>query len=139
MGTSYSEIFRGTIANLCSLNPERRVRFDEVLNWVDAYKDPILNKENFHIKDAPQKLHQEVNELRSRGYGLAKIQPPYQPPQVYSQINPQIQTEASKLSNIDSNVRQAESIYTPLPAQLRNEAESSKNIQSSNPDSPTKK
>ena len=32
--STYSEIFRGTVCNLISLDPNRRVKFDELLNWV---------------------------------------------------------------------------------------------------------
>ena len=54
---------------MCQIDTGKRVKFDELANWINVYKDKILAKQNFQIANCPQNFHNEVMDLRMKGHG----------------------------------------------------------------------
>jgi hypothetical protein len=73
------------------------------------------------VNQAPVKLHEEVKSIRAE-FALLKNNS-FQPPKMVnhpSAIPIQSQTDTNSKIHFDGNVKPAESMYTPIPAQLQN-------------------
>jgi hypothetical protein len=63
--TAYSEVLRGVVLLLLSLNPETRLDCNELDELLNKHAGHIVKKENFVVDNAPPKLHEEIVNLRS--------------------------------------------------------------------------
>jgi serine/threonine protein kinase len=52
----YSEIFRSIVLDLTAENPNDRLTFSELWEWVSEYQASILERKQFVIKNAPPKI-----------------------------------------------------------------------------------
>ena len=55
---SFSEVLKGTVSLLCSLNPERRMTVSELNDLLLKHHENIEAKTNFIVDNAPPKLHE---------------------------------------------------------------------------------
>lgn len=77
LNSAYSEVLRGTVLLLLNVQPERRLSCSELAELLAKHGEPILKRENFVVDNAPGKLHEEIQHLRST---IAQTVPPtYQP------------------------------------------------------------
>lgn len=80
----YSDILKGAIANICEVNPDRRVSAEELWAFLQPHGHKIRGKEDFVVENAPGKLHQQVGELREampllmKALGMVQPQLPQQ-------------------------------------------------------------
>ena len=83
VSNKYSDILKGTISNICEVNPEKRVNAEELWAFLQPHGEKIRNKEDFIVENAPMKFHQQVSELREAMPLLMKalgiVQQPQQP------------------------------------------------------------
>lgn len=90
---AFSDILKGTVNNLLEFNIEKRLTPAELWTWISQYENHILSRENFVITQAPEKLHQQVNEIR-QSFGNQSV---YMPPPVshIPQVHHSIHREVS--------------------------------------------
>ncbi len=62
---TYSEVLRGVVLLLLSLNPEKRLNCNELDELLNKHAEHIIKKENFVVDNAPAKLHEEIINLRN--------------------------------------------------------------------------
>lgn len=65
LNSTYSEVLKGTISNLCSLDPSQRMTLKELWSLLIDHKECIISKTNFVIRNAPHKLHNQIQKLRA--------------------------------------------------------------------------
>ena len=82
VSNKYSDIFKGIVCNMVELNPEKRISPQELWGFLQPHSNKIMEREDFVIENAPNKLHSQVSELREampllmKTIGLAQQQQP---------------------------------------------------------------
>ena len=99
VSNKYSDILKGVVTNLCEVTPEKRCTPEEMWAFLQPHGEKVRAKEDFVVENAPDKLHQQVAELREampllmKTYGFIQQQPSYVRTQEVQQ--PMYQLESS--------------------------------------------
>lgn len=64
VSNKYSDVFKGIVSNLVEVNPDKRLTPQELWGFLQPHGNKIMEKEDFVIENAPNKLHTQVGELR---------------------------------------------------------------------------
>jgi serine/threonine protein kinase len=76
VATNLDEVLRQAVLGLTEVDPKARLNCSVVFEWMDKYRESIVNMEGFEIRELPSWIKPQLGERRS----VQMLKPPTQPP-----------------------------------------------------------